>query len=123
MTKISKDIKYVGRIKAFDCKKCGQPLWMLGCGNPECEDYWNKPKEEQIVFAIVDQEKKYIIKSANDIYTMYNDFIIDGIFDNYSDQDIVEQIREFYNIVYEKIDKTKDYDLSQFEEQAIKILD
>ena len=57
MKKISTDIKYVGRIKAFDCKKCGQPLLMLGCGNPECEDYWNKPKEEQIIFAIVDKEK------------------------------------------------------------------
>jgi len=42
LKKIGTDIKYIGRIKAFDCKKCGQPLWMMGCGNPECEDYWKK---------------------------------------------------------------------------------
>jgi uncharacterized radical SAM superfamily protein len=41
-TKISQDIKYVGRICAFNCKECGSPLLMDGCNNENCNNYYAK---------------------------------------------------------------------------------
>ena len=32
----------------FKCK-CGKPLFMFGCDNPDCENYWKKRLKEKEV--------------------------------------------------------------------------
>jgi hypothetical protein len=41
-TKISQDIGYKSFGNVFKCKKCGRPLLMDGCDNPECENFYQK---------------------------------------------------------------------------------
>lgn len=53
MTKISQDIGWRGNINVFNCRSCGQPQIMLGCDNPNCEEYYKNTeryKKEQELF-------------------------------------------------------------------------
>jgi hypothetical protein len=76
---------------------------------------------------IKDGKKKYQISSSNELYLLYNDYLI-TIDDEIRGGKIppqflyiVEAIRDYHQLVYDNIRKGK-YHLEKFEKKAAKIL-
>lgn len=72
---------------------------------------------------IVDGENEYIINTAQDLYDLYNGWLMDFTEEEKGSYDygIVLGIRDYYRFIFDNIEKNK-YDLSKFEDTAFMML-
>lgn len=89
------------------------------------DDYGIELTDKEIVsinedshLIIVDTGKKYLISKEDDLYTMYNDFLIDA--DPFKEMQQIMIIREFYKTIFSEIEHTE-YDIEEFEKIALEI--
>lgn len=70
---------------------------------------------------IVDGETEYIINTAQDLYDLYNGWLMDFTEEEKAvgsyDYEVVSHIRDHYQFIFDNIKKTK-YDISKFEATA-----
>lgn len=70
---------------------------------------------------IIDGKTKYEIKTAQDLYDLYNEWAMDTPEEDTYNYEIVNRIRDHYQFIFDNIKKQK-YDLADFESAAFDLL-